>query len=205
MLDDEVLIVPRDLLARNGSIRRTRARASAGVASIAANTHRKGTEMTRKFAAAVSATVMLCLIAGAASAAAPPLRLSLSEYGAFAVLGHWCGGISQKVYGTGFAGTGYPTGAEFLSTTCGGSGKGGGGGHTTYTAWASSEWNWYGETRKYAKLSGAPEGISETFSAEDSHGDHLYNAGTATYLEDPTPPLQAPAAPTNVTAYVQEI
>jgi len=161
--------------------------------------------MPRKIVVTLWATAVILGCVGVASAAAAPIRLSLSEYGAFAVLGHWCGGISQKVYGTGFAGTGYPTGAEFLSTTCGGSGKGGGGGHTTYTAWASSEWNWYGETRKYAKLSGAPEGISETFSAEDSHGDHLYNAGTATYLEDPTPPLQAPAAPTNVTAYVQEI
>jgi len=161
--------------------------------------------MTRKFAAAVSATVMLCVVAGASSAAAAPLRLYLSEYGAFAVLGHWCGGISQKVYATGFASTGYPTGAEFLSTTCGGSGRGGGGHSTTYTAWASSEWDWYGETRKYGGLAKAPEGISETFSAEDSFGDHLYNVGTAAYLEAPTPPLQAPVAPTGVTAYVSEV
>jgi len=145
----------------------------------------------------------MCLGVGAASAAASPVRLLLSEGGAFAVLGHWCGGISQKVYATGFAGNGYPTGAEYLSTTCSGSGRGG---HpTTYTAWASSAWDWYGHTRSYAAISKAPEGISETFSAEDSHGDHIYNVGTSAYLEAPAPPIQAPAAPTNVTAYVSEV
>jgi len=145
----------------------------------------------------------MCLGVGTASAAASPVRLLLSEGGAFAVLGHWCGGISQKVYATGFAGNGYPTGAEYLSTTCSGSGRGGR--PTTYTAWASSVWDWYGDTRSYAAISKAPEGISEAFSAEDSHGDRIYNVGTSAYLEAPSPPIQAPAAPTNVTAYVSEV
>jgi hypothetical protein len=145
----------------------------------------------------------MCLGVGAASAAASPVRLRLSESGAFHVLGHWCGGITQKVYATGFASNGYPTGAEFLSTTCS---SGGRGSHpVTYTAWASSVWDWYGDTSSYAAISTAPEGISETFSAEDSHGDHIYNVGTSAYLEAPSPPIQAPAAPTNVTAYVSEV
>ncbi len=160
--------------------------------------------MLRKMAVAVGMWVCLsvCVCAGAASASASPIRLLLSEYGAFHVLGRWCGGISQKVYATGFDSKGFPTGAEFLSTTCNGSGRGG---HsTTYTAWATSEWDWYGETRSFA-ASTPPEGLSETFSAEDSHGDHIYNVGTAAYLEAPTPPLQPPAAPTGVSAYVQEV
>jgi hypothetical protein len=154
--------------------------------------------MARRIVLTAAAAVVMCLGVGAASAAASPLRLLLSEGGAFHVLGRWCGGISQKVYATGFATNGYPTGDEFLSTTCNGSGRGG---HpTTYTAWASSEWDWYGETRSYAALSKAPEGISETFSATDSFGDHLYNVSTSAYLEAPTPPVKAPGAPTGVTA-----
>ncbi len=162
--------------------------------------------MPRKMVVAVGVWVCLSICAGlgAASASASPIRLLLSEYGAFHVLGHWCGGISQKVYATGFDSNGYPTGAELLSTTCGGSGRGGGGRSTTYKAWATSEWDWYGETRSFA-ASTAPEGLSETFSAEDSHRDHIYNVGTSAYLEASSPPVQPPAPPTGVTAYVQEV
>jgi hypothetical protein len=158
--------------------------------------------MLRKIVVAVGVWVCLSIGVGATSASAAPIRLLLSEYGAFHVLGRWCGGISQKVYATGFDSKGFPTGAEFLSTTCSGSGRGG---HpTTYTAWATSEWDWYGETRSFA-ASTPPEGLSETFSAEDSHGDHIYNVGTAAYLAAPAPPVQPPAAPTGVAAYVEEI
>jgi len=159
--------------------------------------------MARRIVVTAVASAVLCLGVGTASAAASPVRLLLGGNAAFAVLGHWCGGITQKVYATGFASNGFPTGAEFLSTTCS---SGGRGSHpVTYTAWASSVWDWYGDTRSYSAISKAPEGISETFSAEDSHGDHLYNVGTSAYLEAPSPPIQAPAAPTKVTAYVSEI
>ena len=159
--------------------------------------------MGRRIVVTAMASAVMCLGVGTASAAASPVRLFLSGGGAFAVLGHWCGGINQKVYATGFASNGYPTGAAYLSTTCS---SGGRGSHpVTYTAWASSVWDWYGDTRSYAAISTAPEGISETFSAEDSHGDHVYNVGAAAYLEAPSPPIQAPAAPTNVTAYVSEV
>lgn len=159
--------------------------------------------MARRIVLALAGSAVLCLGVGTGSAAASPVRLLLSEGGAFAVLGHWCGGISQKVYATGFATNGYPAGAEYLSTTCSSGGRGSI--PVTYTAWASSVWDWFGETRSYAKISGPPEGISESFSATDSYGDHIYNVGTSAYLEAPTPPLQAPAAPTNVTAYVSEV
>jgi hypothetical protein len=160
--------------------------------------------MARRIVVTLGVCLSICLGAGVASASASPIRLLLSEAGAFHVLGHWCGGISQKVYATGFDSKGFPTGAELLSTTCSGSGRDGGV-STTYRAWASSEWDWYGETRAYASLPTAPAGISETFSAQDAYGDHLYNAGTSAYLEAPTPPLAPPAPPTSVTASVQEV
>jgi hypothetical protein len=159
--------------------------------------------MARRIVVTAVASVVICLGVGSASAAASPVRLLLSQAGAFAVLGHWCGGISEKVYATGFGSNGYPAGAEYLSTTCSSGGRGSK--PVTYTAWASSVWDWYGDTRSYSAISKAPEGISETFSAVDSHGDHIYNVGTSAYLEAPSPPIQAPAAPTNVTAYVSEI
>jgi hypothetical protein len=159
--------------------------------------------MARRIILTAVASAVMCLGVGTASAAASPVHLFLSGNGAFAVLGHWCGGINQKVYATGFAGNGYPTGAEYLSTTCSSGGRGSK--PVTYTAWASSVWDWYGDTRSYAAISSAPAGISETFSAEDSHGDHIYNVGTSAYLEAPSPPIQAPAAPTNLAAYVSEV
>jgi hypothetical protein len=159
--------------------------------------------VARRIVLTAVASALMCLGVGTASAAASPVHLLLSGNGAFAVLGHWCGGISQKVYATGFASNGFPTGAEYLSTTCSSGGRGSK--PVTYTASASSVWDWYGDTRSYSAISKAPEGISETFSAEDSHGDRIYNVGTSAYLEAPSPPIQAPAAPTNVTAYVSEI
>jgi hypothetical protein len=135
--------------------------------------------------------IMSGALAGAASAA-ETLRLYMGEGPAFAVLGHWCGGIQQEVYETGFSSHGYPVGNVGLKTTCGGSGRGG---HsTTYTATASVEWTWFGETRSYGALSGSLEAKPAT----DAYGDRLYNVGSAAYLEKGAPPLQPPAPPTNV-------
>jgi len=75
------------------------------------------------------ASTALC---AAAPAGASAINLEMSQGAAFNALGHWCGGIKEKVYETGFAASGYPQGNVFMETTCGGSGKGGGGGHTTY-------------------------------------------------------------------------
>lgn len=149
------------------------------------------------------------IVAGAASAAAvaglastaqasSSIPLYASPNAAFAVLGHSCGGIQQKVYETGFAPNGYPTGNVLLSTSCGGSGRGGGGHSTTYTATATVVWTWLGETRSITP-SAAP---LEAVPAEDGHGDRLYNVGTVAYLEPGSPPLEPPAAPTEVTAPV---
>jgi hypothetical protein len=160
--------------------------------------------MARKVIVGIAASAVICL-AAAATAAAAPIRLALSQGAAFSILGHSCGGIQEQVYATGFAVDGYPAGDVYMQTRCGGSGRGGGYKVTTYSAWASTTWNWFGETRSYARLEGAAEGISTEFSEEDSHGNRIYNVGTAAYLDAPNPPLVPPAAPTAVTAYVSPL
>ncbi|HEY4428938.1 MAG TPA: fibronectin type III domain-containing protein [Solirubrobacteraceae bacterium] len=143
-----------------------------------------------------AATVLGC--AFAATASASTVRLYMNEGDAFAVLGHSCGGIKQEVFVRGFGSNGYPTGTAHLETKCGGSGRGGGYKVTTYTASASLEWTWFGETRSYS----AGAASFEPIPAEDGYGDKLYNVGSAAYLETGTPPLQPPAAPSNITASV---
>jgi hypothetical protein len=145
--------------------------------------------------------VLLGALSLASTAAAAPISLVLSQGSAFAILGHSCGGIQEKVYATGFGSNGYPTGDALLSTRCGGSGRGGGYKTTTYTASASVVWTWLGETRSAAPLAGPAE-ENGSFSAVDSHGDHLYNVGSAAFLETGEPPLQPPAAPTEVSAAI---
>ncbi len=160
--------------------------------------------MARGVIAAVAASILISLgslgAAGTADAATT-VPLVLSQSAALSILGHSCGGIQEQVYATGFvAPHGYPAGDVYMRTRCGGSGRGGGYKTTTYAAWATVVWDWVGDTRSFARLEGAAEGISTTFSAEDAYGDHLYNVGTAAYLETTAPPVVAPEAPTGVTA-----
>jgi hypothetical protein len=154
--------------------------------------------MARRLILSTLASALVCAGLASAASAASPIRLYLSSGAAFAVLGHSCGGIQQQVYVTGFGSNGYPTGNVYMSTSCGGSGRGGGYKTTTYTATASAVWTWFGETRSYGALSGPLEAVP----AEDSHGDKVYNVGTAAYLETGAPPLQPPGAPTGVSASV---
>ena len=142
---------------------------------------------------------LTALLASTATAATPT-RLYLGGGAAFAVLGHSCGGIQQKVYATGFARSGYPTGVALLSTRCGGSGRGGGGHTTTYTGSANVTWTWFGETLSYS--SPATGTANPTFSAEDPHHDRIYNENGAAYLVTGQPPLSPPGAPTGVSASV---
>lgn len=132
------------------------------------------------------------------AAAATPIRLYLSQAAAFSILGHSCGGIQEEVYVRGFAANGYPAGNVNMHTSCGGSGRGGGGHTTTYTGTASVIWTWFGETRSFGPLKGPLVALPAT----DSHGDRVYNVGTAAYLEDVNPPLRPPAPPTGVSASV---
>ncbi len=156
--------------------------------------------MTRRITFSAIATGLACL--GLASAAgASPTQLVLSQSAAFSILGHSCGGIQERVYATGFAANGFPAGDVYMQTRCGGSGRGGGYKTTTYSAWAGVTWDWFANTRTFAKLEGAAE-ENTSFSAEDSHGDRIYNSGTSAFLETGEPPLQPPAAPSGVSAGV---
>lgn len=156
--------------------------------------------MTRRITLGAIAAVLGSL-ALASTAGATPTQLVLSQSAAFSLLGHSCGGIQERVYATGFAADGFPAGDVYMQTRCGGSGRGGGYKTTTYSAWASVTWDWFGETRGFAKLEGTAE-ENTSFSAVDSHGDRIYNSGTAAYLETGEPPLQPPAAPGGVSAGV---
>lgn len=163
--------------------------------------------MPRRLITSAVASVLISLGSldlAAAAGAATTTSLALSQSAAFSILGHSCGGIQEQAYATGFASSGYPTGDAYLQTRCGGSGRGGGYKVTTYSAWAAATWDWFGETRAFARLEGPAE-VSPTFSAEDSYGDRVYNTGTAAYLETTAPPLVAPAAPTGVTAVVSAV
>jgi hypothetical protein len=161
--------------------------------------------MARGAVLSVFVAVLICLGAAPGADAATTTALVLPQGAAFSILGHSCGGIQEQVYATGFAASGYPTGDVYLQTRCGGSGRGGGYKSTTYSAWATVTWDWFGGTRSYARLEGAAEGISTTFSAEDAYGDRIYNVGTSAYLETTAPPVVAPAAPTGVTAVVSTV
>jgi Fibronectin type III domain len=138
-----------------------------------------------------------------AAGAAGRIQLLLSQSAAFSIIGRSCGGIQEKVYSTGFAANGYPAGDVYMQTSCGGSGRGGGYKSTTYSAWAAVTWDRFGDTRGYARLEAAAEGIG--IEATDAYGDRIYNEGPAAYLETTSPPLVAPAAPTGVTAVFSPI
>jgi Fibronectin type III domain len=156
--------------------------------------------MVRRVILRTAAAALSVLALAPAAGAATTTQLVLSQSAAFSILGHSCGGIQEQVYATGFATNGYPAGDVYMQTKCGGSGRGGGYKTTTYSAWATVTWDWFANTRSYARLEGAAEGISTTFSAEDAHGDRIYNVGTSAYLETSEPPLVPPGAPTAVTA-----
>lgn len=145
---------------------------------------------------AVSAT---CILGFAAVAQAAPTSLVLSQSDAFSILGHWCGGIQEKVYATGWNATnGDPVGDVYMSTRCGRYVP------TIYSAWARVAWHFDGSTVHYTKLSGTPT-VNPSFSASDAHGDQLYNQAVAGVVGGTQVYDQAflvvliPAAPTNVT------
>jgi hypothetical protein len=158
--------------------------------------------MVRRVGRSAVISMLLCLGAlslAPAAGATTTTQLFLSQGAAFSILGHSCGGVQEHAYATGFGTGGYPTGDVSLQTRCGGSGRGGGYKTTTYSAWATASWDWYGNTRSFATLAGPAE-VSTTFSAVDAYGDRIYNTATAAYLETTSPPVVPPAAPTGVTA-----
>jgi hypothetical protein len=160
--------------------------------------------MTRRITLGTLVAALICLAQASAAGAATPQQLSLGQTEAFSILGRSCGGIQEQVYATGFAPSGFPTGDVYMQTRCGGSGRGGGYKSTTFSAWASVVWDWFAGMRSFAKLEGAPE-VSTTFSAEDAHGDRVYNVGPSAFLQTGEPPIAPPAAPTGVQAIVSPI
>jgi hypothetical protein len=143
----------------------------------------------------VLVTLVIGVFGFAAPSAAAPMQLLLSQSAAFSILGHSCGGIQEQVFTTGFdQPTGNPVGVVYMSTRCGGSGRGGGYHTTMYSAWATVTWSFAGATLSYSIASPAPT-VNSTFSAYDGHGDQVYNQNNQAYLV-----VLVPAAPTNVTA-----
>ena len=97
---------------------------------------------------------------------------------AFSFLGHSCGGIQEQAYVTGFDATsGAPTGDVYLSTRCGGSGRGGGYHTTTYSAWVAATWDFNATIVSTTQLAAAPT-VDPTFSATNAQGDQIYNQST---------------------------
>ena len=143
---------------------------------------------------ALAGALILCGV-GASAALAAPAQLILPQSTAFAILGHSCGGIQERVYATGFdPASGYPIGDVYIQTRCGGSGRGGGYHTTTYATWVAVTWDLAGNTLSAVKLAGAPT-VNPALSATDAYGDVLQNTSGAASLTVPVP-----AVPGGVTA-----
>ncbi len=122
-----------------------------------------------------------------------PTKLLLPQSTAFAILGHWCGGIREEAYVTGFDPvSGFLSGDVYLSTTCSTGGRGSP--PATFKAWAAVTWDFGGNVISSTTLSNGAT-VNPTFIATDAYGNTIYNAGAAAYLAVPTP-----TAPTGVTA-----
>jgi hypothetical protein len=138
--------------------------------------------MSRKTIFGPFVCALILLAFGVSTAAAAPAPLLLPQSTAFSVLGHSCGGIQEKGYATGFdAASGYPTGDVYLSTRCGGSGRGGGYHSTTYSAWVGVNWDFTAAVISHNVLSAAPT-VNPTFSAFDAYGNEVYNQSSSAYL-----------------------
>ena len=137
--------------------------------------------MPLRFRMMVAVTAVLGWIGlTSATASAAPISLVISQSTAFAILGHSCGGIHEKAYGSAFdAVSGYPDGSVYLWTTCSAGGRGG---HSiTYSAWVATTWDFTGALVSYAAIQQAPT-VDPTLSVFDSYGNNLYNKLNIAYL-----------------------
>jgi hypothetical protein len=135
----------------------------------------------RALAVAVGIAMLSVAMFTQSASASSPIALYLPQETAFTYLGHSCGGIQEQSYATGFdATTGYPAGLAYVSTTCGGSGRGGGYHHTTYTAWVSILWDFTGAVVTSSASSGGQ--TDPNLVAYDSHGNEVYNANNHALL-----------------------
>jgi cysteine-rich repeat protein len=137
---------------------------------------------TLTIAVIVVAAVLLSTVGLECLASASPTPLVVPQSTAFSVLGHSCGGIQEQEFATGFDATsGFPTGDVYLSTRCGGSGRGGGYHTTTYSAWVGASWDLTGALVSHVVLSAAPT-VDPTFSAFDQYGNEVYNQSNSAFL-----------------------
>lgn len=140
----------------------------------------KRERLIRRLVCATAVSAVVLLLAPPAALAAP-ISLVLPQGAAFSILGHSCGGIQEKSFATGFdPGSGYPTGETYISTRCGGSGRGGGYHTTTYSAWVAVTWDFTGVVVSYSTPGSA--NVNPTFSAYDANGNEVYNASNSAYL-----------------------
>jgi hypothetical protein len=138
--------------------------------------------MVRRIASALALVAAIVVGVAASASAATPVSLVVPQGTAFGYLGHSCGGIQEKAYATGFDPvSGYPVGDVFMSTRCGGSGRGGGYHTTTYSAWASATWDLTGAFVSSQLLTTAPT-VDPTFLAFDAYGNEVYNASNSAFL-----------------------
>jgi hypothetical protein len=135
----------------------------------------------------MAAAGLLATAGGTVGIVAPPagaatLALNVSQSVAFGYLGHSCGGIQETSYATGFdPASGYPVGDVHLSTSCGGSGRGGGYKSTTYAAWIGVTWDFTTAVVASSLLSSAPS-TDPGFLAFDAYGNEVYNASNSAFL-----------------------
>lgn len=84
---------------------------------------------------------LLAFLALSPAAFAADVPLSITQGQAFHALGRWCGGIKIQEFASGFDEAYLPTADVYLSTRCGGSGRGGGYHTTTYSLWVRVIWD----------------------------------------------------------------
>ena len=126
-------------------------------------------------AIAMGSVTLLPQMAGATAS----VPLAIPSSAAAHLLGHSCGGVQQQDFATGFDTTsGLPQGAVELSTSCGGSGRGGGYHATKYTGWFSVTWDFTGAVVQ-ASPQTTPPTVSSSFTVTDTHGNVLQ--GSAIY------------------------
>jgi hypothetical protein len=131
---------------------------------------------------AAGATLIGMLVIATSSASASPTALLLPQANAFAILGHSCGGIQEQVFATGFDPTsGYPVGDVYMKTSCGGSGRDGGGHTTTYSAWAGVTWDYTGTLVADSVLVGTAS-VDPTLTVYDTYGNELQNISNEAFL-----------------------
>jgi hypothetical protein len=115
------------------------------------------------------------------AAPAGSVQLILPQSYAFSYLGHSCGGIQEQTYATGFdLVSGFPVGDVYASTSCGGSGRGGGYHSTTYSAWIAVTWDYAGSVVSTATA--GTVSVDPGLVAYDSFGNEVSNQPPNAYL-----------------------